>query len=367
MKNAKQTILVRAPGAPYRVLIEPGVLDRLGPRLKANGVTGRVIVVSDAQVAALYAGRVQKSLRKSGYSTDLITIKPGERNKTLAAVSRVYQHLAELGVDRTTHVIALGGGVVGDLAGFAAATYLRGLPLIQVPTTVLAQADSSVGGKTGVNLERGKNLVGAFHQPRLVVVDPRAIQTLAPRQVRSGFAEIIKVGMALDATLFRQIERESELLLGLQEDRYVAALVRAIRAKARVVVADEREKGRRMLLNYGHTVGHAIEAAGKYRRWLHGEAVAIGMEAAARLAVRKKILSTRDYQRQRDVLEDFGFSLAVRRLAVEDILLPLQLDKKARSGRPAFVLTRGVGVASVHRTLTRRDIVETLLSLGAET
>jgi 3-dehydroquinate synthase len=278
----------------------------------------------------------------------------------------VYQHFADLGVDRATHVVALGGGMVGDLAGFAAATYLRGLPLIQVPTTVLSQADSSIGGKTGVDLERGKNLVGAFHQPRLVVVDPRMTRTLPLRQIRSGFAEIIKVGMALDATLFRQLEREGESLLGLEEDRYLAALVRAVRAKARIVEVDEREKGRRMLLNYGHTVGHALEAAGNYRRWLHGEAVALGMEAAARLAIRKKILSNRDYLRQRDVLERFGFSLALQRVSIEDILSALRLDKKARSGRPAFVLTRRVGVASVHRTLTRKDIVETLRALGAE-
>jgi 3-dehydroquinate synthase len=366
VKTKRRTVVVKPPGGLYRVHFERDGIDRVGRELRQLTTGRRAVVVSDANVAALYAGRVLRSLSRARIQSALITIPPGERFKTLATVSRIYDHLLESGADRDTVVIALGGGVVGDVAGFSAATFLRGLPVIQMPTTVLAQADSSVGGKTGVDLPSGKNLVGAFHQPALVLADIKTPATLPERHVRAGFAEVVKVGMALDASLFRLLERHAEELLELDADLYSRAIAAAVRVKADVVARDERDRGPRMLLNYGHTIGHALEAAGRYRRWLHGEAVALGMAAAARLAVAVGWLPRQDLDRQEALLERFGLPLRLRRVSAEAVMAHMGLDKKARGGRPAFVLTRGVGVASVHRTLSRNQVVNALRQLGAE-
>jgi 3-dehydroquinate synthetase len=269
-------------------------------------------------------------------------------------------------------VFALGGGVVGDLAGFAAATWLRGVPLVMVPTTVLAQVDSSVGGKTGVDLAEGKNLVGAFHQPRAVVIDPRVLVTLPRRHVRAGLVEAAKVGMAVDAALFRHLETHAEALATGSPSAAGAlsvAIARAVRAKARIVSRDERDGGERQLLNYGHTVGHALEALGGYRRWLHGEAVALGMDVAARIACRAGLLSPRAFDRQAAVLSALGMTSPRRALAgvsSRKVLQFMALDKKRASGEARFVLTRGVGVASFGEPVKRSEVIAALQDAGCK-
>jgi 3-dehydroquinate synthase len=272
----------------------------------------------------------------------------------------LYEAFARAGLERGRPVFALGGGVVGDLAGFAAATWLRGVPLVMVPTSLLAQVDSSVGGKVGVDLPRGKNLVGAFHQPRLVVIDPDVLQTLPARHVRAGLAEAAKVGWALDRKLALLLERS-----GLE--RLEDVIVRAVRAKARVVAADERDQGARQLLNYGHTAGHALEAIGGYRRWIHGEAVALGMAIAARLAVRRRLLSADDEARQLALLARLGFPPAARALrgvSARKLFQAMQLDKKRSGGSLRFVLTERMGVASFGHRVGRAEVIAALQDAG---
>ena len=250
---------VRLGRASYPILLEFGVLGRLGRRLRETGfVAGPVALVSDRRVERLYGRAARASLARAGFTPHCFSFPPGERSKNLATVQQIYAAWARAGLERGRPVVALGGGVVGDVAGFAAATWLRGLPLVQVPTSLLAQLDSSVGGKVGVDLPAGKNLVGAFHQPSIVAIDPTVLATLPPRHVRSGLAEAVKVGFALDRGLVALLERGAESLLRRDPHVLAAVIERALRAKIRLVERDEREAGPRQLLNYGHTVGHAL-------------------------------------------------------------------------------------------------------------
>ena len=282
-------LVLRFPRAAQssRIRIAAGGLDRLGAFTRGVTGAGRVVVVSDVRVAALYAPRALASLRRAGIAAELVAVPRGERSKRVATLDRLWAAFAALGLGRRDAVIALGGGVVGDLAGFAAATWLRGVPWVGVPSTLLAQVDSSVGGKTGIDLGAGKNLAGAFHQPRGVLVDPRLLLTLEARELRSGLAEVIKMGMACDARLFAWAERHAGALSRGEPRALEHAVRTSIRVKAAVVRRDERERegGVRTALNFGHTLGHAIERARGYRGLRHGEAVAIGMRAAARSAV----------------------------------------------------------------------------------
>jgi 3-dehydroquinate synthase len=360
------SVSVRSAGGAYRVQVERGALDRLGRRLRDAGLERRAVVVTDAHVGALYADRARRALRRAGMDAEWITIPAGERSKTLATAHRVYTQLAECGADRETPIVALGGGVVGDLAGFVAATWLRGVPLVHVPTTLLAQADSSIGGKTAVDLAAGKNLVGAFHAPRLVVTDPDLLATLPPRHFANGLAEIAKVGMALDRALFRNLEGNADDVLALRPRALDGVLTAAIRAKARVVGTDERDRGRRLLLNYGHTTGHALEALGGYRRWLHGEAVALGMRVAARIARHRGVLGADAEARQNALLARLGFARRFPEVTVERLAPFLARDKKARAGAWAFVLTTGIGVATVQRLTGSRELERALRELSRE-
>ncbi len=368
--SAQPALRVQVPGAAYRVVFGPGALRDPGPLLARAGLGERFVVLADARVAALYGPVVVRSLRRAGAQAELLVFPPGERSKTLATAAKLYRALVALGADRDTAIVALGGGVTGDLAGFVAATYLRGVPWVALPTTVLAQVDASIGGKTGVDLPEAKNLVGAFHQPRLVLCDPRALATLPPRHYRAGLAEIVKVGAALDARLFANLERDAERLLAHDPAAYLRAAVPAVRAKARIVAQDERERGRRALLNYGHTIGHALETLGGYRRWLHGEAVAMGISAALEIAHRAGIADETTVRRQRELLARLDLPIRLPqhppRVSARQLLAIAGRDKKARSGRLALVLTRRIGVASVHRTLTGRELTRALRALGAE-
>jgi 3-dehydroquinate synthase len=350
------SIPVKSSQGNYRVVFDRGGLERLGRHARRVLDSERVVVVSDANVAALHGARALRALKRGRFAPELVVIPPGERSKTLETAERLYEQLAEIRADRSTGVIALGGGVVGDLAGFVAATYLRGLPLIHVPTTTLAQADAAIGGKTAVDLPAGKNLVGVFHAPRLVLADTETLATLPERHALAGLAEVAKVAFTLEPRLLRLLEGEFDL------DR---ALQLAATAKARVVSADERESGRRMVLNYGHTVGHALEALGGYERWLHGEAVAHGMRAAARLSTITKLGSSDWEERQNTVLDDLGFDRRFPPVSIAKLLRYMALDKKARAGTPAFVLTARMGVVRVRRSLKIDTVTRALASLGA--
>ncbi len=355
-----------ATRARSRVRVRRAALDDLGLLTRRATGASRAVVVSDARVASLYGGRALRSLRRAGVATDLVIVPRGERAKRPAVLAQLWERLAALGLGRFEVLVALGGGVVGDLAGFAAATWLRGVAWVSVPTTVLAQVDSGVGGKTGVDLAAGKNLVGAFHQPALVVADPDTLATLPARQRRAGLAEVVKMGMAVDAALFRWTERHAEALLAGDPGTLAAAVRAAVAVKARVVRRDERERegGARTALNFGHTLGHAIEAAHGYRGVLHGEAVAVGMRAAARLSVRLAGLPERDRARLETVLDRLGLPRRMPPTPAARLHAAMRHDKK-RARRVRWVLTPRIGHASVPRPIDRRLVQAAMLEVGA--
>jgi 3-dehydroquinate synthase len=331
----------------YTVQIGPGLLDAAGPACARLRLGRRAAVVTQPAVAA-HADRVTESLRGAGFYPVVLVVKEGEESKSLREAERLWDGFLAHGLDRGSPVVAVGGGVVGDLAGFAGAAFMRGLPVVQVPTTLLAQVDASVGGKVAVNHPRGKNLIGAFHQPRLVLIDPEALRTLPEREYRSGLAEVVKTGAALDATLFRSLETGLDALRRRDAGLLEAVVATCCAAKARIVEEDEREEtGLRMVLNYGHTIGHALEALSGYRRWLHGEAVAIGMAAAGRLAVRLGWTDRDTAARTEALLEGVGLPIRFSGVAPDAILDALRHDKKARDGRVPFVLMRSLGRAEV--------------------
>ena len=359
-------ITYRAHRVRSHVRVCRGALDDLGALSRRATGARRALVVSDARVASLYGGRALRSLRRAGIAAELLLVPRGERAKRPLVLARLWERLALHGLGRRDALVALGGGVVGDLAGFAAATWLRGVAWVDVPTTVLAQVDSGVGGKTGVDLAAGKNLVGAFHQPALVVADPDTLATLGPRQRRAGLAEVAKLGMAVDAALFRWTERHADALRSGDPAALAAAVRAAVAAKARVVRRDEceREGGERTALNLGHTLGHAIEAACGYRGILHGEAVAVGMRAAARLSVRLAGLAERDRARLATLLDRLGLPQRMPATATSRLYAAMRLDKK-RDHRVRWVLTPRIGHASVPRPIDRRLVQMALLEVGA--
>jgi 3-dehydroquinate synthase len=280
-----QRIPVRLGERSYEIFLEPGSSRSLGDRLKRLVDSAKVGIVTDRHVARHYLKPTVDSLKQAGLDPIPVVVPPGERTKTLATVARILDVLARHRFERRSLVVALGGGVVGDLAGFAASIYQRGIPYVQVPTSLVAQVDSSVGGKTGVDHRLGKNLIGAFHQPKAVIIDPFMLQTLPRREWIAGLAEVIKYGIIADETLFSFLEASMPDLLKLDSQAVMRAVARSCEIKAEVVAADERESDRRRILNYGHTIGHALESLGGYRRLIHGEAVGVGLVAEADLAV----------------------------------------------------------------------------------
>ncbi|HSE58011.1 MAG TPA: 3-dehydroquinate synthase [Nitrospiraceae bacterium] len=316
----------------YPIVIRPGLLGEVGARLKELGAKGKVGVVTDRTVARLYARQVTAALQREGYRVHLITVPSGERAKTLAWMGKVLDLLVKERFERSSFLVALGGGVVGDLTGFAASAYLRGVPFVQVPTTVIAQVDSSVGGKTGVNHRLGKNLIGAFYQPRAVLIDPATLQTLPVREITAGLAEVIKYGVIADPDFFRYLERHISALLKLDREATAAVIRRSCEIKAAVVGADEREGDHRRILNYGHTIGHALEAIGAYRSLIHGEAVAIGMVGEASLAVHLGYCQPDVVQRIRALVQAAGLPYRLPRISMEKMWTAMQHDKKVIQG-----------------------------------
>ncbi|MDX1374022.1 MAG: 3-dehydroquinate synthase [Burkholderiales bacterium] len=311
----------------------------------------RVAIVSNPVVAPLYLARLRGALAACDAAPVEITVEDGEQAKRWETLDAIIGAMLAARCDRRSVVIALGGGVVGDLAGFAAAIYQRGVPYIQVPTTLLAQVDSSVGGKTGINHALGKNMIGAFHQPLAVIADVGALATLPPRELRAGLAEVIKHGLVLDAAFFEWIEAHIERLLGADAQALTHAVVRSCQLKAQVVAADERESGLRAVLNFGHTFGHAIEAGVGYGGWLHGEAVAVGMAMAAELSARAGMLDASAVERVRALLTRAGLPVTGPALAPERYLELMAVDKKASAGRVRFVTLAAIGRAALRDDL----------------
>jgi 3-dehydroquinate synthase len=346
-------IPVEAAAGRYEVLVGRGLLASTGAILREAGLKGQLRIVSDESVHRLYAGPLEEALRAEGFAVASHQVPAGEASKSLEAAARLYDWLVETGTERRDLVLAVGGGVVGDLAGFVAATYLRGVRLVQVPTSLLAQVDSSVGGKVAVNHPRGKNLIGAFYPPSLVIVDSHTLSTLPARELSAALAEVVKMGVILDPQLFDLLETEADRLLRLEPASVERVIARSIGLKAGVVQQDERESGLRAILNYGHTIGHGVEAASDYVLYRHGEAVAIGMEGAARLAVEVGLCSPDLPLRQGELLRRFGLPLSYRGVAVDAILEAMGRDKKASRGRLTWVLPERIG-----KTAIRRDVPE---------
>ncbi len=353
-----QTLDVTLDTRSYPVWIGTGLLDDAA--LWRARIRGRhVLVVSNTTVAPLYLERVAAGLE--GYRWASLLLEDGESHKTFANVARILDALAELGATRDACVIALGGGVIGDMAGFAAACWMRGIDFIQMPTTLLAMVDSSVGGKTGVNLPAGKNLVGAFHQPRAVVADIDVLATLPERQYRAGLAEVVKGAAIGDPDFFAWLEDHADALVARELASLVEAIARKCGYKAGVVARDETEQGERALLNLGHTFGHALETAGQYTEWLHGEAVAIGMVLAARLSERLGMADVEDTARLVALLDRLGLPTAPAAGGDADRLLALmRLDKKNVAGTLRLILWRGIGRAEIVPGVDEADVLAVL-------
>lgn len=341
----------------YPIYVGAGCLGDLGCRLAETGSGKRVAVVTNSTVANLYLAPVMRTLTGAGFDPAVIQIPDGEEHKNLAWLAFVYDRLIDAGVDRGGAAIALGGGVVGDLAGFAAATYLRGIDLVQVPTTLLAQIDSSIGGKTGINHPAGKNLLGAFKQPRFVLADVECLRTLPRREYVAGLAEVVKTGAILDAELFSLLEAELPSILRQERDLLVRVVRRCCQLKALVVSEDETESGYRAILNFGHTLGHAIESLTDYTTFLHGEAVAIGMVAAARISQRLGFCDETTVRRLTMLVDRCGLPTEVPGdLGRDALALAMRTDKKALGGTIKFVCLEGIGTTRFEQ-LGCEDIV----------
>ena len=341
----------------YDILIGDGSLSALGRECSVRGLSGRVAVVTNRSVAGLYAGRIRKSLAEAGNQVTVVEIPDGEEYKNSATLNHVYDDLIEAGIDRKSFIVALGGGVVGDLAGFAAATYLRGIPFVQVPTTLLAQVDSSVGGKTAIDHPRGKNLIGAFYQPRLVLVDVETLSTLPQREFRAGLAEVVKYGVAIDQTFFGYLERNSGKILAMERECLTHIIQRCCELKARVVELDEKESGLRAILNYGHTLGHAMETLSGYNELIHGEAVSIGMALAARVSMACGYCNDQDIARIVDLLSRLGLPHDTPRSERNRLLETLLTDKKSHGGVIKFICNRGIGDYAMENLTTEQLLI----------
>ena len=363
--SALRSIPVELSTHPYPIVIGDGALGSLGAQVQAQGIKAgtKVLVVTNPVVNGHYGATALASLRAAGYDAHLLEIDAGEDQKTPATVALIHDAAFAQKLERGSLIVALGGGVVGDMAGFAAASWLRGIAVVQVPTTLLAMVDAAIGGKTGVNHPGGKNLIGAFHQPRLVLIDPQCLATLPPREFRAGMAEVIKYGVIGDGALFANLEAAGKRLAAMDQlppTLLQQILERSAAAKAKVVAADERERGLRAILNYGHTLGHVVEALCGYGTYLHGEAVAIGMVAAGELSLELGLWSADDQRRQRQVIAAAGLPVRWPELQAEAVLACLQGDKKVRDGRVRFVLPTALGAVEIRDDVSGPQVLAAL-------
>jgi len=360
VNKKRSTILVNIDKSVYSIQIQSGLLGQLGPLMQEVGLGSKAMVVTNPTVAALHLGLAQKSLEAAGIKAAVAIVPDGEKYKTLEWAEFLYNAALEAGLDRHSPVIALGGGVIGDLAGFVAATYLRGVPLIQVPTTLLAQVDSSVGGKVAVNHSRGKNMIGSFYQPSIVIIDPDTLKTLPDRELVAGMAEVIKYGVIWDQDFFAYLENNLPQALSLDAEVTVRIIERCCAIKALIVGQDEREHGVRTLLNLGHTVGHAVETITNYQIYRHGEAVSIGMAAAGYLAIELGWWSEMECQRLIDLLRRTGLPVQIPGFDRFKLLELIAHDKKVVGDTLHWVLPREMGRAETSSQVSDDLVLQVL-------
>ncbi|WP_427161075.1 3-dehydroquinate synthase [Aliinostoc sp. HNIBRCY26] len=356
-------INVNLPQQSYEIAIASGSLEQLGQRMADLKLGKKVLLVSNPTIFKHYGEKSIKSLENAGFQVASYCLPAGERYKTLNSIQKLYDIALENRLERSSTMVALGGGVIGDMTGFAAASWLRGINVVQVPTSLLAMVDSAIGGKTGVNHPQGKNLIGAFHQPRLVLIDPDVLKTLPTREFRAGMAEVIKYGVIWDAELFQQMEASKHLnqLRYIKPELISSILTRSCQAKADVVSKDEKEGGLRAILNYGHTIGHAVESLTGYRLVNHGEAVAIGMVAAGQIAVKLGMWQKEDTERQNALIQKAGLPTKLPEgLDIDGIIDALQLDKKVKNGKVRFILPTQIGVVTITDEVSADVIKEVL-------
>jgi shikimate kinase/3-dehydroquinate synthase len=355
--------MVETASARYPVFVGWEILNKLGERVKGAGLSGIANIISDEIVFSIYGTQVKKTLENAGFTVNCCIVPPGEATKNITHAVKIYDFLIEHRVERNDAIVALGGGMIGDLAGFVAATFLRGLPWVQVPTSLIAMTDASIGGKVAVDHPRGKNLIGAFYQPRFVLADVQTLTTLSQRELTSGWAEVIKHGLILDADFLQLLEDKVNDLIKLESGITSKVVARSADIKAQVVTEDERDTGKRIILNYGHTIAHGLEAASKYKQFLHGEAVAIGMTGAAKLSHRLGILPQTAVERQEALLQKFGLPTDCSGVALADVLAAMELDKKVRGKTIRWVLLEDIGKVAIHSDVPEKEVLSVLKEL----
>ena len=356
-----QKIKVSLADRSYSISVGSNLLERIGAELKQLDFPQRIAVISNQTIDNLYGQSVFNSLVSSGFNPLQFNVSDGEEYKSLSTLELIYDFLIQKSFDRGCGLIALGGGVVGDMAGFAAATFLRGIPYVQIPTTVLSQVDSSVGGKTAVNHSLGKNLIGAFYQPEMVVIDIDVLNTLNPREVSAGLAEVVKYGVIRDAEFFCWLEENVQQLIALEPETLIHAIKRSCQIKADIVAVDEKEGSIRAILNYGHTFGHAIENLSGYGQWKHGEAVAAGMVVAAKISAQKGLCSQLDVDRLTQLLKGLGLPIEPPEFSLDDFVVAMQRDKKVKQGQLTMVLNQGIGDAVQHKVTNISSVFSSIL------
>ena len=356
--------MVRTTTQSYPIFVGYGLLGKLGEKMKQAALSGAATIISDQDVFSLYGRKVEGILKSAGFSVNTFVVPAGEETKSMDCATKIYDFLVEYRAERDDIIIALGGGMVGDLAGFVAATFLRGIPWIQVPTSLVAMVDASIGGKVGVNHPEGKNLIGSFYQPNLVLADPQTLSTLPRRELTSGWAEVIKHGLALDEGFVQFLESNVGKLTKLEPELLTQAIAGSGAIKAQVVSQDEKEReGKRTILNYGHTIAHGLEAATQYRRFLHGEAVAIGMVGAAKLSQRLGLLPSAAVERQQDLLRKFGLPTGFSGLDLTEITRAMELDKKVKEKAIRWVLLQDIGRTLIRSDVPQQDVLSVLQEL----
>jgi shikimate kinase/3-dehydroquinate synthase len=363
--------LVETATEIYPIFVGYGLLDKLGEKMRQAALSGTATIISDENVFSLYGSKVKGILKDAGFVVNSFIVPPGEETKSMDYVIKIYDFLVEHRAERDDIIVAMGGGMVGDLAGFAAATFLRGMPWVQVPTSLVAMVDASIGGKVGVNHPEGKNLIGAFYQPNLVLADCQTLTTLPQRELISGWAEVIKHGMILDKEFFEFLESNVNRLAKLEPELLTRAIARSAAIKAQVVSQDEKEReGKRTILNYGHTIAHGLEAATQYKRFLHGEAVAIGMVGAAKLSQRLGLLPSAAVERQQTLLQKFGLPTSLRakrnnlKLSIAGITRAMELDKKVKGKVIRWVLLQDISKAVIRNDVPQREVLAVLQELA---
>jgi shikimate kinase/3-dehydroquinate synthase len=356
--------LVETETQSYPVFVGYGLLDKLGEKMKQAALSGTATIISDENVFSLYGSKVEGILKDAGFAVNSFVVPPAEETKNMDSAIRIYDFLVEHRAERDDIIVALGGGVVGDLAGFVAATFLRGMFWIQVPTSLAAMVDASIGGKVGVNHPEAKNLIGAFYQPNLVLADPQTLTTLPQRELTSGWAEVIKHGLILNEEFVQFLETNVDGLTKLEPKLLTMAIAHSAAIKAQVVSQDEKEReGKRTILNYGHTIAHGLEATTQYKRFLHGEAVAIGMMGAAKLSQRLGLLPSAAVQRQEALLRKFGLPTGFSGLDLTGITRAMQLDKKTKEKAIRWVLLQDIGKVVIRSDVPQDDILDVLHNL----